>query len=389
MLRERLVGDLIAGGRIRRAAVADAFRAVPRHAFLPGVPVEQAYGDAAIPTKWADGRPVSSSSQPSIMAVMLEQLDVRPGDRVLEVGAGTGYNAALLAQLAGEGGVVVTVDVDGEVAAEARERLDGAARVVHADGALGHAELAPYDRIVVTAGAWDVAPAWLDQLAPAGRIVLPLSLRGVQRSVALQRRDDHLASNSVAVCGFMRMRGAAAGPERSMSLGDDVLLDLPDDRPVDAEAVAAALAAPGAELPTGLAVTRAECFDGLALWLALSEAPTCIVSALGEAIERGAIPALIAFPGVAVTCGLLDGGELALLAPGAGDGAFELSVRCYGAAGELGARLVERVRAWDAAGRRATDGLRVRAYPRGAALPDGAAIIAKAATTLVLDWLSA
>src|SRR6202171_4032203 len=96
---KRLIDGLAAAGTVRRPAVEAALRAVPRHIFLPGVPLEEVYRDQAIVTKRIDNVGVSSSSQPAIMAVMLDQLDVRLGQRVLEIGAGTGYNAALLAHL--------------------------------------------------------------------------------------------------------------------------------------------------------------------------------------------------------------------------------------------------------------------------------------------------
>jgi hypothetical protein len=102
----------VAAGAIKSPAVEAAFRAVPRHVFVPEVSAEHAYRNEAIPTKLVDGHAVSSASQPSIVAVMLEQLDVQPGQRVLEIEAGTGYNAALLARLVGPSGHVVTVDLD-------------------------------------------------------------------------------------------------------------------------------------------------------------------------------------------------------------------------------------------------------------------------------------
>lgn len=95
--------------------IAEAFRAVPRHFFLPGVEAEKAYSDEAVVTKWAsDGQPISSSSQPAVMAIMLEQLSGQSGQRVLGIAAGTGFNAALLAHLAGEAGAVMTIDIDAD-----------------------------------------------------------------------------------------------------------------------------------------------------------------------------------------------------------------------------------------------------------------------------------
>jgi len=111
---DALVEQLKREGCITSAPVEAAFRAVRRHLFLPGTPLDQVYRDEAIPTKRERGVPISSSSQPAIMAVMLEQLGLRPGQRVLEVGAGTGYNAALMSHIVGAGGRVVTVDIDGE-----------------------------------------------------------------------------------------------------------------------------------------------------------------------------------------------------------------------------------------------------------------------------------
>src|SRR5258708_24206156 len=98
------------------------------------------------------------------MAIMVEQLALQPGDRILEIGAGTGYNAALMAHLVGPKGQVVTVDIDQDTAAAAQAHLATAGaddiRVLCGDGALGYPEAAPYDRIILTAGTWDIAPAW-------------------------------------------------------------------------------------------------------------------------------------------------------------------------------------------------------------------------------------
>src|SRR5437588_263057 len=103
-----MVSQLTADGRLRSPPLAAAFATVPRHLFLPGVPLPTVYAtDEAVPTKFgADGTAISSSSAPAIMAIMLERLAVHPGDHVLEIGAGTGYQAAILAKLVGPGGAV-------------------------------------------------------------------------------------------------------------------------------------------------------------------------------------------------------------------------------------------------------------------------------------------
>ena len=116
-LRERLVAEVLATSGIRDERIAAALRDVPRHLFLPHLPAESAYRDDAIVTKRdADGQPISSSSQPAIMAIMLDQLDLAPGQRVLEIGAGTGYNAALMQHIVGPSGTVVSVDIDADLA---------------------------------------------------------------------------------------------------------------------------------------------------------------------------------------------------------------------------------------------------------------------------------
>src|SRR5512145_786275 len=172
-LHRGLVDELVAREWIRSPAVEAAFRTVPRHLFLPGLAVEDVYRDQVIITKRLDGEAVSSSSQPQIMAIMLEQLGLEPGHRVLEIGAGTGYNAGLMAHIVGERGQVTTIDIDADLVADARQHLDAAGcqrvRVVHADGGFGHPEGAPYDRIILTVSAGDLAPAWCEQLGPAGR----------------------------------------------------------------------------------------------------------------------------------------------------------------------------------------------------------------------------
>ena len=103
-LHGNYVEELKSKGAIQSPRVEEAFRAVPRHLFLPEVPLERVYRDEAILTKRQDGQLVSSSSQPTMMAIMLEQLDLQPGHRVLEIGAGSGYNAGLMAHIVGDSG---------------------------------------------------------------------------------------------------------------------------------------------------------------------------------------------------------------------------------------------------------------------------------------------
>src|SRR5947209_6454431 len=152
-LHQALVDKLKRDGTILTSTVEAAFRAVPRHLFLPEVEPSEVYRDQAIATKSLNGMSFSSSSQPAIMAVMLELLELKPGQRVLEIGAGTGYNAALLAHIVGEKGQVVTVDIDEDIVESAREHLVAAGfvrvQVVCGDGGLGYPAAAPYDRIIL------------------------------------------------------------------------------------------------------------------------------------------------------------------------------------------------------------------------------------------------
>ncbi|MET3806071.1 protein-L-isoaspartate(D-aspartate) O-methyltransferase [Nakamurella sp. UYEF19] len=399
VLRGQLVDRLSAARYVTTDVVAEAFRAVPRHVFLPGVELGKAYADEAVVTKWeSDGQPISSSSQPAVMAMMLEQLAVESGQRVLEIGAGTGFNAALLAHLAGEAGAVTTIDIDQDLVAQARRNLDtaGHARVdvVCSDGAEGWAANAPYDRIILTAGAGDLTPAWVEQLAPGGRLVLPLSLRGAQRSVAFERSGDHLASVSIVDCGFMPLRGTLARPGAVHQLGEvpGLLLKPGDGREVDAAALSAALRQPGEAFTTGVSVIPAEVMGGLGLWLALHEPDVGHLSALGEALGRGLAPAAVLFPGMALTTVLLGEQGLAALvrADEAGVPAdrFDLQVQPFGqGATDLAHRLATQVLAWQAAGRPLTTALRIRAYPRNVAGDEAnPMVIDTAHARLLLDW---
>jgi protein-L-isoaspartate(D-aspartate) O-methyltransferase len=218
-LHQRLVDQLVANGLLEDPRLRAAFQAVPREHFLPSVAVERVYQDDAVTChSGPDGTPLSSSSQPTIMATMLGQLDPQPGDHVLEIGAGSGYNAALLAQLVAPGGQVTSIEIDPDLAAAARASLaragvDGVA-VRTGDGWLGAPEQAPFDRIEATVGVRDLAPAWTQQLTPTGVLVAPLALHAsVHVSVGFAPYGRHLRSRSVEGCGFLPLRGPHASAD--------------------------------------------------------------------------------------------------------------------------------------------------------------------------------
>lgn len=208
-----------------------AFMTIPRHLFLPNETVERAYADEAIAIKRdADGTVLSSSSQPSMMALMLRQLRLREGDNVLEIGAGSGYNAAIMQHLIGESGTVTSVELDPQLArmAEAnlqKARLGAIVNVVQADGALGYAPRASYDGIICTTAMWDVPTAWQRQLKTSGVLVVPLWVATMQVSAAFTLQGDgSLYSRNNIPCGFIPARGLAAGPRTSVRVGSSLLL---------------------------------------------------------------------------------------------------------------------------------------------------------------------
>ncbi len=214
-LRTALVDHLRAEHWVVSRSVEAAFRAVPRHAFLPGLPLDEAYADRSIAIKLQDGVPISASSQPAIMGVMLELLGVRPGDRVLEIGTGSGYNAALLAVLVGPRGRVTTIDLDEDLVDAARARLDahgfGAVRTRRGDGTLGAADDGPFEAIVATVAVGGVPAAWHAQLREGGRLVMPLALGLSQKVVAFERQRAALVSTAIVDASFITLRGPLAG----------------------------------------------------------------------------------------------------------------------------------------------------------------------------------
>lgn len=383
-LREQLLKHVREQGGATDALVADALRTVPRHIFLPDLPPDAAYRDEAIVTKRDEqGHPTSSSSQPTIMAIMLDQLGAARGHRVLEIGAGTGFNAALLAHIVGPNGRVISIDLDHDVVERAEENLAAAGctrvTVLTADGAHGYPDKAPYDRVIATVGVWDLAPAWLEQLAPDGRIVVPLDLRGVQRSVAFERAGDHWTSRSARVCGFMRMRGTLTGPERTYVLDQPTLLTLglPESRELDAEAVVEALDSPDTETRTGVRVEPFELMDGLGLWLAIRE-PRWFALSEGKSGSRLRDAPMTAADGAA-TIGVLDDFGLATLR------AREDHELVVTGAEDLVEVLAGHVAAWQEAGRPGSAGLRIDAYPPGTPV-DGQYVLDKRCVRLSLSW---
>ncbi len=399
LLHGSLVEQLRNTGHIVSPTVENAFKAVRRHHFLPGIDPAHAYRDEPIVTKTdVRGRPISSCSQPAMIAIMLEQLGVAPGHHVLEIGAGTGYNAALLAQLVSPTGSVVSIDIDPDIVDSARQHLAAAAlssvTVNCGDGARGWAARAPYDRIILTVGAGDLAPAWLDQLAPGGRLVLPLAIGSRQYSIAFEAVGDHWQSRSARDCGFMRLRGELAVPESRHEFGrnGELAIELGDrDVGVDTDALSLALTTPAPDLPTGVRVSSAEPWQSLGSWLGLHglNMGMAQLRTSGAASQSELVPALHRGKGWTATTVLVREGSLAALVRRKPDDgpSFELAVRPYGLQGAaLAEQLRHLVLSWEVRGRPSTRQLDIRACPRPGRRPDAEVVVDKQHVWLALDW---
>jgi protein-L-isoaspartate(D-aspartate) O-methyltransferase len=298
VLRANMVAGLRAQGAITSEEVEAAFLRVPRHLFVPEATAEEVYrAPEGIFTKYnSKGRPTSSVSAPWLHARMLEAARVAPGMTVLEVGSG-GCNAALLAEMADDQRLVTTIDIDPDITARAGELLAeagyGRVRVLEADGAqpLRDAPAQGFDRIIVTVGAADLPTVWLDQLAPAGRLVVPLRFRGISRTIAFARERDHLRSDTLIVSGFVAMQGGSAHAPHVVCLsGQDVRLVVDEDQPTDAKALAEAFTTPRHEQWTGVQLGGSEgLLPRLEVWLAGAIAPYGRLRATRAAADRGLV----------------------------------------------------------------------------------------------------
>lgn len=292
-LRNSLVDEILRDVRLT-ADVERVMRTVPREAFLPGIRLEEAYADQAVSIKEnpvGGPLPLSCASVPSVVGIMLSQLQAQPGDNILEIGAGTGYNAALLAELTDEHGHVTTIDIDSDVALHARTMLDRAGyqrvHVMERDGLLGAPENAPYDRMLAAVGLWDVPAAWWEQLREGGRLVVPLRWRGQTRSVALTRHGDTLVSEGMELCGFVPIIGQDSEKTTPLNADGTIRVIHDEDQAVDAAALGDSLSNTTAvEVMSEQRIGGAESFDGVWLRATATDDRVCRLQVTPDATAR-------------------------------------------------------------------------------------------------------
>lgn len=206
-LRKRLVGNLLSAGYIRSERVRSAMLMVPRELFVTDDLVAEAYIDTPLPIGY--GQTISA---PHMVAIMLEELDLCPGQRVLEVGAGSGYHAALCAELVQPGGKVYTIERIAELVEFARKNIAKAGytdlvEVIEGDGSKGLPEKAPFERIFVACGAPDVPQPLFEQLAEGGVMLVPVGGRYCQDLVKIRKSRGKQARESRGGCIFVPLIG--------------------------------------------------------------------------------------------------------------------------------------------------------------------------------------
>ncbi len=209
--RNKLVDSLLCQKIISKVEIEKAFRKVKRDLFLPGFPLKEIYTDGSIITKSIGTNYISSSTSPSLMASMIEILDLKKGHKVLEIGTGTGYNAAILAEIVADEKKVYSLDIDKETVLEAKRNLKKAGyqqiNLLCRDANNGWNKNILFDRIIFTASVKKIPPKIINQLRIGGIVVLPFWINGTQITPALKKKKDgSLYSQKITLGGFMPLR---------------------------------------------------------------------------------------------------------------------------------------------------------------------------------------
>lgn len=391
-LRNKAVDQLKEDGTIVSPRVEAAMRQVPRHLAVPEASLDEAYGtyNAVITQEDGHGNHTSSVSAPQIQAMQLEQAGIRPGDNVLEIGT-NGPNAAYLAELVGPTGQVTTVDIDPAPAERARRFLAETGytnvNVVVADAEDGVAKSAPYDAIVVTFGAWDIPPAWTDQLKDDGRLVVPLRINGLTRTYGFVRQAGHLVATSAHVCGFVAAQGAGSHAQQVMQLPgvEGVTLRFDEGLPANLALLDGVLDSARAETWTGVSVASQEPIGTLQMYLSTQVPAFCLMSTSPESATGTIGPTGNSWSMVAI-----DGPHFAytVVRRDTEKKTAEYGVHAFGPdAAEFAERIAGVLRAWGEKVR-GTDGPRIAVYPAGT--PDdlitGDRIIDKKHSRISVSW---
>lgn len=206
--REELIERLVRWGYLTKPEVTEAFRKVPRHEFVPAKLKDYAYADQPLPIGY--GQTISA---PSMIAIMLDSLELKQGQKVLEIGAGSGYNAALIAEIIGPQGKVFTIERIAELAEFGRANLRktgyGWVQVVVSDGTCGYKKEAPWDRILVTACAPEIPQPLIKQLKVGGRLAAPVGQNYMYQTwrVAVKRSEKEIKTLDRGGCSFVPLVG--------------------------------------------------------------------------------------------------------------------------------------------------------------------------------------
>jgi len=204
--RRKMVDYLVKLGYLSSPEIIKAFERVPRHEFVPKEYRKMAYDDTPLPIGL--GQTISA---PSMIATMLEELQARRGDKILEIGTGSGYNAALLSEITGEGGMVYTIERIEELAIEAERRLRKLGyenvEVVIGDGTKGYEKCSPYDRIIVTAASPRIPKPLMEQLAEKGRMVIPVGSLEYQILNIVDKFKGEIRVYEKGACVFVPLIG--------------------------------------------------------------------------------------------------------------------------------------------------------------------------------------